>query len=233
MARVGGVHVPEDARAVRGVGVTATAPTASRTRPTTSSSAWSTRRGASRSTRPPTTTTTSSSSGTLNEATGPVHAEHRRPESRSAAASATTSATSGWSRRCSAMPPPASRRRTLRGARAPAGRRVPLYMRFDPTGHAMSQPAALARVPSVRGRRASGSSTWCRARRCSRSTTARRRCSIRCASGPRHVDELTRELLGDASTPAEVARHDRRAAARARARRDRRQAGRRCRRSSR
>ena len=102
----------------------------------------------------------------------PVHAERRRPESRSAAA-ARNNIGDVWvvaevlGDAAGGKPAP-----TLR-ARAHLLVTVPLYMRFDPTRDTMSQ--SRPRASFIRSRRpAGGSSTWCRARRCSRSTTARR-----------------------------------------------------------
>ena len=124
-------HVPEDAGAVRGVGATATAPTASRIRRTTSSSASSTRRGAWKNTPRPTTTTTSSSSGRLNEATGRFTPNVDGPNP--ARSGQRNNIGDVWVvAKCSATPPAASRRATLR-ARAHLLVTVPLYMRFDPT----------------------------------------------------------------------------------------------------
>ena len=106
----------------------------------------------------------------------PLHAERRRPESRAQRISATTSATSGWWRKCSVTRSAASRRRRCGRARicwSPCRSTCVSIRRGHNEQHLRCASFIRSKPP------AAGSSIWCRARRCSRSTTVRRRCSIR------------------------------------------------------
>ena len=131
MARVGGEHVPEDARAVRSVGLQQWRRRQAGYRPTTSISAWSTRRG-----RIEEYTATYNDDdikfvGTIERGDGPVHAERRRPESQRVGSAQQHRRRLGGrevSRRCGGGKPAP----TLR-ARAHLLVTVPLYMGFDPT----------------------------------------------------------------------------------------------------
>ena len=168
----------------------------------------------------------------------PVHAERRRAESRRARAAATTSATCGWWRRYAADAADGKPATTHARARAPAGDGAAVHaLRSDGVARRVAAHPGQAMSIGLREfhrsrRRAAGSSTWCRAPRCLRSTTAPRRWSTSSAHGPRAAADLTRDLAARFDR-GRSRRHDRRAAARARARRDGRQAARRCRRSCR
>ena len=153
--------VPEDAGAVRSVGVQQRRRRQARHRRTTSSSAWSTRRGAWRNTLPPTTTTTSSSSAPLDAKTGRFTPNVDGPNP--ARIGSRNNIGDVWVvARYAAEAAGGKPLSTLR-ARAHLLVTVPLYMRFDPSEARPSRrgvrgPAnehrRTSRVPRVRSRRA-------------------------------------------------------------------------------